>query len=312
MDWKVIAEENGIPYGNFRRRIREQGWSPEEAATKPLLIKKVRTKEYNKWRKKAEQNGMNPSTYRNRVDDYGFSPKEAATKPLQKKRSDREWIKKAQENGIKYGTYCFRVDEMFWSPEDASSIPPMEPEETIRLAGEQLRIYREIEAKRIFDDENRLFTVTKEHLKVAERNGITEGAVKGRVYERGWTVQDAITIPARKAPENPGGYYDYLEEAFKNDLSESMFRDRVLKLGWDLEEAAKIPPISPKERTRADKEWIELALEKGLEYHVYWSRVHNGWTPEEAATTPLLPKGQHLNEERRQNSLEAFKEFKKG
>lgn len=264
----------------------------------------------NKWLELARKNGIKDKTYYSRLE-YGWTKEKAATTPV-KRRMDNEWLKIAQQNGIHSSTFYKRVDDMFWSPEEAATTPPMSKQDALKFAHEQLAIYREINNKRLFENEKNLFKVTPQHLEIARKNGICKSTVKTRVYEKGWTVQEAIKVPIQKGFEKPEGYSEYLELALQNGISQSMFRDRV-KAGWDLKEAATRPRVDPKERRRADKKWIDLAIKNGLEYHVYWKRVKAGWTPEEAAMTPLLKKGkEYLNDQRRENSLKAFKEFKKG
>jgi hypothetical protein len=306
-DWKNVAKENGIGQSTFLSRI-SRGWEVERAATEPTV--KAKTRSDYKWLKKANKNGISSKVYKQRVDEYGWHPKKAAS-VLVKSRNDKNWLKIAVQNGIHRDTFYYRVDELFWTPEEAATTLPLTKIQSINNAAELLKEYREIEHERIYNDPNNLFKITPQHYKIAKENGISRGTVRSRIHKLGWTVIEAISVPV-KIIEREKEYYEYLEKAKQNGISTSAFIYRV-KRNWTLEEAALRPLVNPKIRRRNDKDWIEVALQNGLNYSVYLHRVEKlGWTPQEAATTKVLPKGKFLNEHKRENSLKAFQKFKKG
>jgi len=188
----------------------------------------------------------------------------------------------------------------------------MTPEEVLDFAHEEKAILTKVRHEMINNDPDNLFKITPHHIEIANKNGISRNTVHGRVYNMGWTVQEAITVPIQKGFTKPEGYYDYQRIAYENAISNSMFYSRI-KRGWSLEKASTLPKINKTKRTRSDAEWIDKAIENGISYKTYLGRTRNGWTPEEAATTRLLEKGkEYLNEERKENSRIAFEEFRLG
>lgn len=302
--WLNIAKKNGIKPDTFKCRVRRQGWSPEKAATTPAQGRRDK-----KWVEKAKENGINRKTFISRVDQHGWSPEKAATTPPAQRGRDRKWIKIAEENGIGYHLYKYRVCEMLWSPEEAATTPKMSKQEVSRLGLQARKEFREIIDERIFNDETNMFKLTSKHLEIAEKNGITRTAVKDRVYNSGWSVQEAITTPIRRGSwSRPPKYFEYMEIAKRNGINGTTYYFRV-KRGWPLEDAATKKPISPSQSRRSDSEWIDLAIKNGIERGTYYSRTRLGWTPEEAATIPPLKNGEFLNEQRKENARVGFENF---
>lgn len=304
--WRKIAEENGINSINYNNRINKLGWTAEKAALTPLKSKKL-NKELVAI---AKENGISYGVYRDRVNKLGWTENKAAITPLKQKRDDTKWIEKALRNGISRNAYIDRVDERFWSPEDASTIPPMDVEKRVSMARSAKTEYADIRQERVYNDENNFFTVVPQHYEIAEKNGISKGAVKSRVYGLGWTVQKAITEPLMKADfERPKEYYDYLEKAKSNGITNATYYSRIRR-GWSPEEAATKELIKPQDFKRRDKKWMELAVENGISARTYRGRVYNGWTEEEAATTKILKTGEYLNDERREKARAGFRIFR--
>ncbi|ADU30995.1 hypothetical protein [Evansella cellulosilytica] len=310
-EWRELAKKNGIKYKTYFARINQYGWDPRRAATEPISKIKLRA-DYD-WIKLAESNGISRKTYKDRVIKLGWDPEKASITPTKtiKPRNDRYWINIAKQNGIAYDTYLRRVHDNFWDPEEAATTPPMSHKEIVKLAHEQISTYAKINQEKINNNPDNLFKLTPKHIETAANNGICKSTVHGRVYNNGWTVQEAITKPVQKGFDKPSGYYEYLKVAKKNKINTATFMSRV-KRGWSLEEAATLKPIKPTRRRRKDNKWIEKAIENGIRYKTYLGRTRNGWTPEEATTTPLLEKGKEfLNEERQGKARNAFKEFRK-
>ncbi|MEW9166609.1 hypothetical protein [Bacillus pacificus] len=76
-----IAEKNGISASTYYRRIREEGMTEIEAATKP--------KGHEVYLKIASENGISENLYRKRVQ-RGMPKYEVATKPKDKRGSTKK------------------------------------------------------------------------------------------------------------------------------------------------------------------------------------------------------------------------------
>ncbi|MDA1920692.1 hypothetical protein [Bacillus cereus group sp. BcHK140] len=76
-----IAEQNGISASTYYRRIREEGMTEIEAATK--------SKGHEVFLKIASENGISENLYRKRVQ-RGMPKYEAATKPKDKRGSTKK------------------------------------------------------------------------------------------------------------------------------------------------------------------------------------------------------------------------------
>ena len=70
---------------------------------------------------------------------------------------------------------------------------------------------------------------------------------------------------------------DY-EIAESNGINRKLLYTRVYQLGWELERA-----ITQKPRARGVS-MFQLARDNGIPLNLYYKRVHEGWSPIEAAT----------------------------
>lgn len=75
-----IAKKNGIPRKNVDQRVRDLGWTIEQAITKPLMSKRDRPK-YKGFAEIAEMNGIPYKTFVSRVKILNWSFEKAATVP---------------------------------------------------------------------------------------------------------------------------------------------------------------------------------------------------------------------------------------
>lgn len=305
-DWKKYketAKENGISYQTYWTRIKDLGWTPGEAATKPTQ----KERSDKKWLDLAKENGISRTTYTSRVSRYGWEPSKAATTKTNKRR-DLGWIKIAERNGIGRETYLHRVDELFWDPKKASNTKPMTQEEVQKNATKYNKEYWKTKQEQTYNDKNNLYIITPQHIEIALSNGVDKGTVETRVYTLGWTVQEAIHKPLQhNFPDKPKEYEKYRKIAIANGVNRSTFLGRI-KLGWALKDAVLKNPTYKHRRT--DKKWIDLAVENGINFNTYRSRVDRmHWPKEKAATIPALAKGNYLNEERREAAIEGRKVF---
>ncbi|WP_438435429.1 hypothetical protein [Gorillibacterium sp. sgz500922] len=72
-----LAAANGITAAQLRGRVYNNGWSPAEAATRPVRPKHDR----RKWVELAAQHGIKANTLYHRLSE-GWEPERAATQPL--------------------------------------------------------------------------------------------------------------------------------------------------------------------------------------------------------------------------------------
>ena len=70
--------------------------------------------------------------------------------------------------------------------------------------------------------------------KLCERLGVSYDTVHDRVRDRGWSIEDAISVPSQH--EN-----SLMSKCRDRGLNYSTVRDRIVKLGWSEEEALGIP-----------------------------------------------------------------------
>lgn len=82
--WSKVANKNGISYGTLQRRI-ERGWTPEMAATTPLI-------------------------------DHG---KQIAQVQIDNRIYPQKYVDRARQNGIRYATFTWRMRQG-WTMEEAS------------------------------------------------------------------------------------------------------------------------------------------------------------------------------------------------
>lgn len=82
--------------------------------------------------------------------------------------------------------------------------------------------------------------ISKEHLKIAEENGITRQTLDNRL-NRGWELERAITTKQGKRGRKRM-FEDWIyQEAEKNGLNMNVVRYRIKNLKWDKKEACTFP-----------------------------------------------------------------------
>nr|WP_306474301.1 nucleoside permease [Bacillus pseudomycoides] len=128
--------------------------------------------------------------------------------------------------------------------------------------------------------------LTDEEYARAAESGISKSALRRRVYDYGWDLEEALTAPPGSVRhEFERKHEKWLKVALKNGIKSSTFYSR-LNLGWSYENAAN-KPVHKKNKT--EKNWLEVALENGIRYQTFTSRVRMyGWDLERAATTPVM------------------------
>ena len=144
--------------------------------------------------------------------------------------------------------------------------------------------------------------ITPEEYDIAESNGIDNIMVNVRVRKLRWTIERAINTPIKR--QNPRGSMDeYLKIAKSNGIGYRMFFQRVNVLKWDIEKAYTKPPQTKEEkiqqaikcvqsRRKYPKKYVDMAAKNGIEYTTFRQRILHGWNMEDAATKPLVYRGQ--------------------
>jgi hypothetical protein len=143
------------------------------------------------------------------------------------------------------------------------------------------------------------FYITPEEYAKAAEHGIKPKVVDNRVRLYGWEKERALTQPM-KQPKNRKKWRELAE---KNGILYGTFMSRLAQ-GWSEERAATQPLQSKAEsvacvarardaQRRYPAELFELAKKNGIPKSTFYYRVKTAkWSPEEAATKPLLSKSE--------------------
>ena len=70
--------------------------------------------------------------------------------------------------------------------------------------------------------------------KLCERLGVSYDTVHDRVRDRGWSIEDAVSIPSNRANS-------FSRKCRERGLNPATVRDRIVKLGWSEERALNTP-----------------------------------------------------------------------
>ena len=150
--------------------------------------------------------------------------------------------------------------------------------------------------------------------------GVHELTIGVRMRRQGWTLREAVGVdPAPPRPRREGKEITFRGKTFFSEtemcrhygVCNNVFRQRYHRSGWTLEEALEVRPremLRPNsvEVTVGGKTFPTISAASdyfGINRETVSSRLHNGWTLEEAMTTPLVP-----NDKTRQQ----YKEKKNG
>lgn len=79
--------------------------------------------------------------------------------------------------------------------------------------------------------------LTEEDIKIGIANGINKNTICWRVYQAGWTIENAITTPT----QNKKLTEEDIKIGINNGLSRSTICWRVYKSGWSVKDAITIP-----------------------------------------------------------------------
>lgn len=121
----------------------------------------------------AKQNGIPESTVYRRVNQQGWDIDRAITQPLAKhSEKTGAWPRWKDKAVVCRGTFSSRINDG-WTEEKAALTPPIPHSERNHKRG----------------------VITKEHLKIAEKYGISKKVISCRIFSCGWDIEKAITTP---------------------------------------------------------------------------------------------------------------------
>lgn len=137
------------------------------------------------------------------------------------------------------------------------------------------------------------YYITPEEYALAEQNGVSRPLLNYRVRQALWDKRVAINTPPKTPQIRDFGQWEAV--AKKNGINKKQLINRVNK-GWDLERAATEPLTDAAERVQRGvmkrrKYSLEMMVEaenNGVSRETFYRRIERGWTPEKAASTPLI------------------------
>lgn len=84
--------------------------------------------------------------------------------------------------------------------------------------------------------------ITDEQYDIGIKNGIKKSTIYHRVYDYGWDIEKAITVPPKSRADRSRKYpKEYTDLALKNGICLTTFYSRINTHGWSYEEAATRP-----------------------------------------------------------------------
>ncbi|HEK9103294.1 TPA: hypothetical protein SUB30_004767 [Bacillus pseudomycoides] len=144
--------------------------------------------------------------------------------------------------------------------------------------------------------------LTEEEYEMAIKNGISRRLVYVRVYQLGWSVEEAITVrKGSKHHVKKRKYGNWPDIAEENGIPKQRFYERVRQHGWSVEEAATVL-IGKKKQKEINGEMkgkelpteddYLLAKQNGIgRKNVYQRVVTYGMSIDKAITKPLGGRG---------------------
>lgn len=142
-----------------------------------------------------------------------------------------------------------------------------------------------------------MYYVEPHHYEIAKQNGISKKNLINRVYEKGWTIERAISQPVKIRSTHD---WEKWESVAK--VSKSTYMQRV-RGGWEKDKAALTPALSRKEvvalsnnprKIFTDIQEAEM-LKKDIPRATAYMRVKKlGWSIDKAISTPVISKSESL------------------
>lgn len=152
----------------------------------------------------AEANGISRYNAWQRFNEYGWELEDAITRPVRssgrRRKHNEDAIKIAEANGISRALYMRRIRDG-WSEEKASSAPIVSHQEAGRRSGAKKSRF------------------TEEQLETIKKNGINRATALKRVHDYGWSVEEAISLPALPT----GGRREHIENSSNRPFWKSRF-----------------------------------------------------------------------------------------
>jgi hypothetical protein len=152
------------------------------------------------------------------------------------------------------------------------------------------------------------FYIAPQEYERAANYGVSTATLNYRVQYAGWDKERAITTPPKRFTDRS----KWIALAAKNNIPDKVFRNRLC-LGWSPFQAATTPLLTPdNKRSRLksnnpakrkyDQKLIALAESNGVSYNTFLKRVSKGWSPELAASEPIVS-----TKERGQRGIKALR-----
>lgn len=101
------------------------------------------------------------------------------------------------------------------------------------------------------------------------------------------------------AVNEPTGIYITPEEyeiGAKNGINARNVYQRVYKYGWSIQRAIKTPLVYDSRSSEVWLKWKKVSLSNGISNLAFRKRIKRGYTPELAATKPLVHKRRSLKQ----------------
>ena len=148
------------------------------------------------------------------------------------------------------------------------------------------------------------------HYEIAESNGIPKKHVDNRFYEKGWTIERAITQPILKRSTHE---WDKWKDVSK--VSRVTYMQRV-RSGWNHERAALTPTLSRKDivalsndpRKIFTDDQESLMKKNNIHRATAYMRVKKlGWSVEKAVSVPTTDKSESLKRARDKSNMQPIR-----
>ena len=99
---------------------------------------------------------------------------------------------------------------------------------------------------------------------------------------------------------------DEYEIAKRNGIPRNTLEQRIRDLLWDKQRAITEPP---KNMSKGYGEYAKKAEKIGVKSNTFYTRVKRGWSPERAATTPVIKTDKKFLDEQRKKGIKKIRKY---
>ena len=99
---------------------------------------------------------------------------------------------------------------------------------------------------------------------------------------------------------------DEYEIAKRNGIPRNTLEQRIRDLLWDKQRAITEPP---KNMSKGYGEYAKKAEKIGVKSNTFYTRVKRGWSPERAATTPIIKTDNKFLDEQRKKGIKKIRKY---